>query len=55
MKNNVGNDYKSRPYNFVLLRQSRTSNAAEELFNAKIKAFRAQYRGARNVVFFFLK
>ena len=31
---------------------NRSTNAAAESFNAKIKAFRAQFRGVRNVEFF---
>jgi len=32
--------------------ERRSTNAAAESFNAKIKAFRAQFRGVRNVSFF---
>lgn len=32
--------------------ERRTTNAAAESFNAKIKAFRAQFRGVRNISFF---
>lgn len=32
--------------------ENRSTNAAAESFNAKIKAFRAQFRGVRNVSFF---
>ncbi|MBU2949281.1 transposase [Tamlana agarivorans] len=31
---------------------NRNTNASAESFNAKIKAFRAQFRGVRNVNFF---
>ncbi|WP_299215237.1 transposase, partial [uncultured Dokdonia sp.] len=31
---------------------NRSTNASAESFNAKIKAFRAQFRGVRNVDFF---
>ena len=31
---------------------NRSTNAAAESFNAKIKAFRAQFRGVRNIPFF---
>ncbi|GGG27259.1 hypothetical protein GCM10011532_08350 [Christiangramia forsetii] len=31
---------------------NRSTNASAESFNAKIKAFRAQFRGVRNVEFF---
>ncbi|WP_256012751.1 transposase [Desertivirga xinjiangensis] len=33
---------------------TRSTNASAESFNAKIKAFRAQYRGVGNVNFFLL-
>ncbi|MEQ8533535.1 MAG: transposase, partial [Imperialibacter sp.] len=32
--------------------ERRSTNAAAESFNAKIKAFRSQFRGVRNVSFF---
>jgi len=32
--------------------ERRSTNAAAESFNAKIKAFRAQFRGVRNIPFF---
>ncbi|WP_194767396.1 transposase, partial [Tamlana sp. I1] len=31
---------------------NRSTNASAESFNAKIKAFRTQFRGVRNVKFF---
>ncbi len=31
---------------------NRSSNASAESFNAKIKAFRSQFRGVRNIPFF---
>ncbi|CAL2088084.1 hypothetical protein T190607A02C_20590 [Tenacibaculum sp. 190524A02b] len=31
---------------------NRSTNAAAESFNAKIKAFRAQFRGVRSIEFF---
>ena len=34
---------------------NRSTNAAAESFNAKIKAFRAQFRGVRNVEFFLFR
>jgi len=34
---------------------NRSTNASSESFNAKIKAFRAQLRGVRNVEFFLFK
>ena len=32
--------------------ENRTTNAAAESFNAKVKAFRAQFRGVRDIPFF---
>ncbi|WP_262887198.1 transposase [Wenyingzhuangia aestuarii] len=34
---------------------NRSTNAAAESFNAKIKAFRAQFRGVKNVEFFLFR
>jgi len=34
---------------------NRSTNASAESFNAKIKAFRAQFRGVRNVDFFLFR
>ncbi|MDO6738071.1 transposase [Wenyingzhuangia sp. 2_MG-2023] len=34
---------------------NRSTNAAAESFNAKIKAFRAQFRGVRNLEFFLFR
>jgi len=34
---------------------NRSTNASAESFNAKIKAFRAQYRGVGNVNFFLFR
>ncbi|HNX89336.1 MAG TPA: transposase [Paludibacteraceae bacterium] len=34
---------------------NRSSNASAESFNAKIKAFRATFRGVRNVSFFLFR
>ncbi|WP_429417504.1 transposase [Roseimarinus sediminis] len=31
---------------------NRSTNASAESFNAKIKAFRSQFRGVRNIPFF---
>ena len=33
---------------------NRSTNAAAETFNTKIKAFRAQFRGIKNTEFFYL-
>ena len=35
--------------------ENRSTNAAAESFNAKIKAFRTQFRGARNIEFFLFR
>ncbi|MFK7900805.1 MAG: transposase, partial [Cyclobacteriaceae bacterium] len=35
--------------------ERRSTNAAAESFNAKIKAFRTQFRGVRNVKFFLFR
>jgi transposase len=35
--------------------ENRSTNAAAESFNAKIKAFRSQFRGVRNVAFFLFR
>jgi len=34
---------------------NRSTNASAESFNAKIKAFRAQFRGVRNIPFFLFR
>ncbi len=34
---------------------NRSTNASAESFNAKIKAFRAQFRGVRNIEFFLFR
>ncbi|MFV8373681.1 ISL3 family transposase [Flavobacterium sp. LB2P74] len=34
---------------------NRSTNASSESYNAKIKAFRAQFRGVRNIEFFFFR
>ena len=34
---------------------NRSTNASAEYFNSKIKAFRAQFRGVRNVEFFLFR
>ena len=35
--------------------ENRSTNASAESFNAKIKAFRSQFRGVRNVTFFLFR
>ena len=47
----------SRKYNFdriVKHFENRSTKAAAESFNAKIKAFTAQFRGVRNVEYFYI-
>ena len=34
---------------------NRSTNASAESFNAKVKAFRAQFRGVRDIPFFILR
>ncbi|PZX92735.1 transposase [Flavobacterium aquariorum] len=34
---------------------NRSTNASEESFNAKIKAFRSQFRGVRNIEYFLFR
>lgn len=38
--------------NILSYLDNRSTNASAESFNAKIKAFRAQFRGVKNVEFF---
>ncbi|MEP1086571.1 transposase, partial [Algoriphagus sp.] len=35
--------------------ENRSTNASAESFNAKIKAFRAQFRGVTNIEFFLFR
>jgi transposase len=35
--------------------ENRSTNAAAESFNAKIKAFRSQFRGVRNINYFLFR
>lgn len=46
--NRITLNYKSILNYFI----NRSTNASAESFNAKIKAFRAQFRGVKNVEFF---
>ncbi|WP_245705917.1 transposase, partial [Bizionia paragorgiae] len=46
--NTISLNYKSILNYFI----NRSTNASAESFNAKIKAFRAQFRGVKNVEFF---
>ena len=42
-----------RPYNTIInYFENRDTNAFAESFNAKIKAFRSQFRGVRDIPFF---
>ena len=49
--NTIYNNYRSILNYF----NNRSTNAAAESFNAKIKAFRAQFRGVKNVEFFLFR
>lgn len=41
--------------NIINFFERRSTNAASEVFNARIKAFRAQFRGVKNKAFFLYK
>ncbi|WP_141672848.1 transposase, partial [Flavobacterium crassostreae] len=54
--------FKKNTHNIIKTYQSilnyfdnRSTNASAESFNAKIKAFRSQFRGVRNVEFFLFR
>ena len=49
--NTISINYRSILNYFV----NRSTNASAESFNAKIKAFRAQFRGVKNVEFFLFR
>jgi len=49
--NTITINYRSILNSFI----NRSTNASAESFNAKIKAFRAQFRGVRNVEFFLFR
>ena len=49
--NSISVNYKSLLNYF----DNRSTNAAAESFNAKIKAFRAQFRGVRKIEFFLFR
>ena len=53
--NTVINTIKSHYGNILNFFDSRSTNASAESFNAKIKAFRAQFRGVRSVAFFLFR
>jgi transposase len=46
--NTISLNYRSNLNYFI----NRSTNASVESFNAKIKAFRAQFRGVKNIQFF---
>lgn len=49
--NTISNNYDS----IINYFENRSTNASAESFNAKIKAFRAQFRGVRNVEYFLFR
>ena len=51
MANTITLNYRSILNYFI----NRSTNASAESFNAKIKAFRSQFRGVRNVEFFLFR
>jgi len=50
--NTVSNTIQSHYETILNFFERRSTNAAAESFNAKIKAFRSQFRGVRNISFF---
>ena len=50
--NTVSRTIQQHYVNILNFFERRSTNAAAESFNAKIKAFRAQFRGVRNISFF---
>ena len=50
--NTISNTIQQHYITILNFFERRSTNAAAESFNAKIKAFRAQFRGVRNVSFF---
>ena len=50
--NTVANSLQNNYQSIVNYFYNRSTNASAESFNAKIKAFRAQFRGVRDVNFF---
>ncbi|MCM4173643.1 transposase [Arenibacter sp. TNZ] len=51
MANTISLNYRSILNYFI----NRSTNASAESFNAKIKVFRAQFRGVRNTEFFLFR
>ncbi|WP_245583369.1 transposase, partial [Salinimicrobium terrae] len=50
--NTVANSIQLNYRSILNYFQNRSTNASAESFNAKIKAFRSQFRGVKNVEFF---
>ena len=53
--NTVANSIKLHYRSILNYFQNRSTNASAESFNAKIKAFRSQFRGVKNVEFFLFR
>lgn len=53
--NTIMNTFKLNYESIVNYFENRSTNAAAESFNAKIKAFRSQFRGVRNVEYFLFR
>ncbi len=53
--NTVANSIKLNYRSILNYFQNRSTNASAESFNAKIKAFRSQFRGVKNVEFFLFR
>lgn len=53
--NTVSNSIQAHYLNILNYFQNRSTNASAESFNAKIKAFRAAFRGVRSITFFLFR
>ena len=53
--NTIARTIESHYINILNYFDNRSTNASAESFNAKIKAFRAQFRGVRNTEFFLFR
>lgn len=53
--NTIANSIKLNYRSILNYFQNRSTNASAESFNAKIKAFRSQFRGVKNVEFFLFR
>lgn len=53
--NTVSKSIQSHYVNILNYFENKSTNASAESFNAKIKAFRAQFRGVKNVSFFLFR